>query len=196
MIPAVQTPFAGARRRRYLIPAAITGASCVALVGGAICSLGIMEAGAALGRAQTLNDPALAPLRAPPALGPRAAARPPSTDTTSTSLPTAAERIAFLARYVKLHSPIEDAAFHIVYHDNGFAPSDWDMRVAVRVRPGGVAAWLSEARRHDGPAAFEVAGIVPPSWTLHGPGVPYRRPGTSLVVFEADRVIVMHLATM
>jgi hypothetical protein len=187
----VESPFTGPRGRQYLIAGAITVVSCLALVGGAIWSLRIMDAGGALGRAQTRNDPGLARPQAPP---PRMA-RPRSTDTPSTRFPSLKDRIAFLASYVTLHSPVEDVAFHIVFHDNGFAPSDWDMRVAVRVPPGEVGAWLAGAQRYDGPAGFAPAELVPPAWTLHGPPAFYRRPGTSLVVFEADRVVVMRIAT-
>jgi hypothetical protein len=191
----VGNPFTGPRRKQYRIAAALTAASGLALVGGTLWILRVRDAASALARAQTRNDPAIARLHATPAAAPRLE-RWPSTDTASTRFATASERIAFLGKYVTLHSPVEDTAFRIVYHDNGFAPSDWDMRVAVRVPPGGVAAWLVGAQRDDGAAELAPAEIVPPSWALHGPGVAYRRPGTALLVFEQDRVVLMRMATM
>src|SRR5262245_8459356 len=62
-----------------------------------------------------------------------------TTDTYSAQLTTDAEKIAFLRRYITLYSTVEATEFHIVYHDNAGgavpAPSDWDMRVALKVAP-------------------------------------------------------------
>lgn len=41
-----------------------------------------------------------------------------TTDTHSTSLATAKERVAFLCSYTLCPSPVRDAAFHVVYQDN------------------------------------------------------------------------------
>src|SRR5262245_18839405 len=68
-----------------------------------------------------------------------------TTDTRSAQLATDAEKIAFLRRYVKLSSAVEATEFHIVYHDNAGGrvpgPSDWDIRVALKVAPADVPAW-------------------------------------------------------
>ena len=119
-----------------------------------------------------------------------------TTDTSSAAFASPAARIAFLAKYVRLRSAVEDTAFHIVFHDNGFAPSDWSMLVAVRVPPGAVAAWLATATPRPAPPAFAYAAIVPPDWALRGSPTCYSRPGTDLIVFEQDRVIVMRMTTM
>jgi hypothetical protein len=119
-----------------------------------------------------------------------------TTDARSDRFPTAAERVAFLAKYVKLHSAVEDAAYHIVFHDNGFAPSDWDMVVAVRLPEDALPAWLASAERHAGPAGFAHQRIVPAGWPLTDAPAFYRRPGTSLVAFARDRVLVMRISSM
>jgi hypothetical protein len=68
-----------------------------------------------------------------------------TTDTRSAQLATDAEKIAFLHRYITLYSAVEATEFHIVYHDNAGGavpgPSDWDMRVAVKVAPADVSTW-------------------------------------------------------
>lgn len=56
-----------------------------------------------------------------------------TTDAWSRDLPSPEERIRFLARYLKFRTQVLDCEFHIVYHDNGFAPSDWAIFAAVRV---------------------------------------------------------------
>src|SRR4051812_29011346 len=71
-----------------------------------------------------------------------------TTDTRSTQLATSAERVAFLRRYLKLRTPVADAAFHIVWHDNsGFppGPSDWYLEAAVLVKPADGPTWLDKA---------------------------------------------------
>jgi hypothetical protein len=80
-----------------------------------------------------------------------------TTDTRSAQFATDAEKIAFLRRYVTLYSQVEATEFHIVYHDNSGGrvpgPSDWDMRVALKVAPGGVPAWTSGLREIDAAGA-------------------------------------------
>ncbi len=70
-----------------------------------------------------------------------------TTDTSSGQFATDAEKTAFLRRYVTLYSAVEATEFHIVYHDNAGGripgPSDWDMRVALKVAPANEPAWTS-----------------------------------------------------
>lgn len=54
-----------------------------------------------------------------------------STDTRSSSLATAKERASFLCAYALCASPVKDAAFHVVFHDNsrGFVPGPDDAKI-------------------------------------------------------------------
>jgi hypothetical protein len=116
-----------------------------------------------------------------------------TTHTSSREFATPEERVAFLARYLKLHSPVSDAAFSIDYMDNGFAPSDWDIRAAMRVLPASVPAWLEDAHPLD--EEFAYRRIVPETW-VHEEPVLYRRQTTRIAVFPAGGVIVVHSTTM
>lgn len=68
---------------------------------------------------------------------------PPTTNTDSASLPTDAARIAFARKYVDFHSSVEATAFQIDYHNNGFAPSDWDFTIVLKVAPGEIQSWTA-----------------------------------------------------
>lgn len=71
-----------------------------------------------------------------------------STDTRSEAFATAEERLAFLKRYLNFQSVPRDAQYHIVYFDNSQGripgPSDWDIRVVLRLEPGDVSLWLAD----------------------------------------------------
>jgi hypothetical protein len=77
-----------------------------------------------------------------------------TTDAQSSQFATNAEKIAFLGRYITLSSAVETTEFHIVYHDNAIGavhgPSDWDMRVALKVAPVDIPAWTDGLQEIDG----------------------------------------------
>lgn len=68
-----------------------------------------------------------------------------STDTRSTSLGSAKERASFLCAYALCASPVKDAAFHVVFHDNAGSllagPDDADIRAVVVVAPDDLEKW-------------------------------------------------------
>lgn len=68
-----------------------------------------------------------------------------STDTRSTSFATAKERAAFLCAYALCASPVKDAAFHVVFHDNsrGFVPGpdDYDIEAVLAVEKDDLEKW-------------------------------------------------------
>lgn len=72
---------------------------------------------------------------------------PPSTDTSSTSIPALEDRIEFLESYLTFKRQYEQLEFHITYHNNssGFlslpAPSDWYIRVVAKVPPADLLQW-------------------------------------------------------
>ena len=134
-----------------------------------------------------------------------------TTNTDSRSLPGEQERLAFLARYLRSKSPIEDAEFIIRYQDNSKGmvpgPSDWDIRAVLQVgnqtaawHAGWVPCASSESpsdttRQPD----FDAAWAEPlldrrARWqTLHGSPRCYRNPrkaSSFVVVYEEDGVVL------
>jgi hypothetical protein len=69
----------------------------------------------------------------------------------SNEIPDRAKRLEVVQRYLKLVTPIEDAAFSIDYHDNSQGcvpgPSDWSIKVALRVAPDRIPAWAAYYQR-------------------------------------------------
>ena len=68
-----------------------------------------------------------------------------STDTRSTTLKTAKERTGFLCAYALCASPVKDAAFHVVFHDNSGSllsgPDDADIRAVLLVDKDDLEKW-------------------------------------------------------
>ena len=125
-----------------------------------------------------------------------------STDTKSTQLKTSAARVAFLSRYLKLRTPVDDAVFHIVYHDNSAGvpgPSEWSIACAVQVSPADAAAWLAGARplaASDSVSARvpATAGLIPGEWHVSSAGERYAR-DNALIVWHSEGVLEFAAAT-
>jgi len=68
-----------------------------------------------------------------------------TTDTRSTSLPTAKERVAFFCDYVLCPTRPDDAAFHLVYQDNSRGlvpgPDDATIHAVLKVPVADIAQW-------------------------------------------------------
>jgi hypothetical protein len=68
-----------------------------------------------------------------------------TTDTWSSSFDSFEEKIKFLSEYIVIPSEVKDAEYHIVYHDNSGGmvpgPSDWDIRVALKILPEYIPLW-------------------------------------------------------
>jgi len=94
-----------------------------------------------------------------------------TTDTDSRSYTDTSQRLEFLARYLKIKSPLVDAEYVIHFRDNSAGaipgPSDWDIRAALQVS-GDVAAW------HAGWEPCPPAAPDVPAW---GRELLARRPG-------------------
>jgi hypothetical protein len=126
-----------------------------------------------------------------------------TTDTDSRSRADRPQRLEFLARYLKIKSPLTDAEYVIHYQDNSTGaipgPSDWDIR-AVLQPSGDVAAWHAgwEPCPPSTPEAVPAWGrellARRPEW--QHPGAPPRcfrdpRHHTSIAyVYEADHLVV------
>jgi hypothetical protein len=82
-----------------------------------------------------------------------------------------------------------------VYHDNGFAPSDWAISAAVRVAPADVSAWLQDAAPASGDSAFDYRAMVPARWNVNSAPELLRRGTTQLVVFRLEGVVAIFVYT-
>jgi hypothetical protein len=118
-----------------------------------------------------------------------------TTDTWSRDLPSQDERIRFLRRYFKFRTQVLDCEFHIVYHDNGFAPSDWAISTAVRVAPADVPSWLQDAAPAAGDSVFDYRSMVPARWNVKSSPEFLGRGTTQLVVFRPEGVVAIFVYT-
>jgi len=128
-----------------------------------------------------------------------------TTDTHSAKFATDAEKIAFLRRYITLYSAVEATEFHIVYHDNAGGavpgPSEWDMRIALKIAPADIPAWTSGLQEIEGAGAdFSWGtGLLPDTsrWARTSQPRVYERASGGVVVatFAADGIILKHLWT-
>ncbi|MEO7034289.1 MAG: hypothetical protein ABI548_10370 [Polyangiaceae bacterium] len=69
---------------------------------------------------------------------------PPTTNTTSAAISGDAAKVAYLAKYMTLPSPVETAEFVIDYHNNDWAPSDWTVYAAVKIAPSDAVRWAHD----------------------------------------------------
>lgn len=121
-----------------------------------------------------------------------------TTDTLSSQFATQEEKIAFLERYLTLPTNIEAAEYHIIYHDNSTGrvpgPSDWDMRVIVKVAPQDIPLWLESLTETAEPFDLTWAYELAEGWQLQS--APKFFVGDKRVaVFEPEDVVVLWLST-
>jgi len=73
---------------------------------------------------------------------------PPSTDTSSASIPVLADRIQFLQTYLTFDRQYEQLEFNIVMKNNsgGFVPgpSDWDIKLVAKVPRNELPLWTND----------------------------------------------------
>ena len=115
------------------------------------------------------------------------------------------EKLSFLAEYLIAPSEVLDAEYHVVYHDNSGGlipgPSDWDIRVALKIKPHDINLWTEgfdeissseiDLAWWDGLATGNI------SWQTDS-AVYYRRSEhfVYLVVFPNQSVILKAISTM
>ena len=114
-------------------------------------------------------------------------------------------RSAFLHRYITLYSAVEATEFHIVYHDNAGGavpgPSDWDMRVALKVAPADVSAWTNGLQEIDSAGVDLSWGtdLLPDAsrWarTSQPRSISARGWGVIVAAFASEGVILKHIWT-
>jgi hypothetical protein len=120
-----------------------------------------------------------------------------TTDTRSASLPNDQAKVEFLKRYLRLPSEVQEAEFHITFHDNSKGmvpgPSDFDVRAAVKVPPDKVPAWTAELRKTSAPFDISWAEEFLPKddrWATHSPPTFYEREGVQVVTYEPEGIVL------
>jgi hypothetical protein len=118
-----------------------------------------------------------------------------TTNTYSSQLDSQQKKLEFLGRYFKLLSPIEATEFHIVYHDNDFAPSDSDIEAVLKVSPSNLKLWTEGMQAQHQPVdlAWGYALIAKDKqrWNIKSKPKFYRRSSGDgfVVVFEPEGII-------
>jgi hypothetical protein len=123
-----------------------------------------------------------------------------TTDTQSSRFATKEEAIQFLEPYLDLPTVIEDTAYHIVYHDNSQGvpgPSDWDMKIALKVSSQDIDAWLEgyavSSEPFDITWGYEFAETR--GWTIATKPAFYTKAGEQIAVFISEGVMFKWLST-
>jgi hypothetical protein len=92
-----------------------------------------------------------------------------------------------------------DAAFAIEYHDNSTGmipgPSDWTIWAAVLLPQGAMPSWLEGARPCQTTPAADLDKLLPTSWRVSSPSRCLERAGSTLLVHDAEDVLVFFAAT-
>lgn len=124
-----------------------------------------------------------------------------STDTRSATLASAKERGSFLCAYALCASPVKDAAFHVVFHDNSggllAGPDDADIRAVVSVDKDDLEKWT----RGCSPARVEARpdwlGEVAKGTSLIPKTAPdgYRCGAELRAIHVKDGLVVRHVRT-
>jgi hypothetical protein len=112
-----------------------------------------------------------------------------STDTRSSQFASREERLEFLSRYLDFQTPMLDASYHIVYHDNssGFlpGPSDWNIQVVLQVDKGDVEKWkLSLPRDETADLSWGYVLAAEAGWTLSSTPSVFAAGGELVALFD------------
>jgi hypothetical protein len=118
-----------------------------------------------------------------------------TTSTYSSQLGSDRQKIDFLAKYFKLLSPIEATEFHIVYHDNDFAPSDSDIEAAIKVSRSNLKFWTEgmqlQQQSIDLNWGYALIAKDQQKWNIKSKPKIYRRSSGDgfVAVFESEGII-------
>jgi hypothetical protein len=118
-----------------------------------------------------------------------------TTDTYSSQLDSDRQKIEFLGKYFKLLSPIEATEFHIVYHDNDFAPSDSDIEAVMKVSPSNLKVWTEGMQLQQQPVditwGYALVAKNKQRWKIESKPKFYRRSNGDgiVIVFESEGII-------
>ncbi len=126
-----------------------------------------------------------------------------TTNTRSTQFSTDGEKLAFLKKYLTMYSDGEAAEYQIVYHDNSSGgvpgPSDWDMRVALKMAPEHLALWTADMQ----PIAPELVDLAwgyqllphEPRWKIQAKPLVYMRSNVIVAIFPQQGILFKRIWT-
>jgi hypothetical protein len=121
---------------------------------------------------------------------------PASTDTSSASFPTLAERVEFLQRYVTFRRGYRELDFNIVHRNGGGgavpAPSESDIRVVAVVPPGELASWVPAGVTASASADRAWLAVVPGGERAAGITEWYVGPTSVVGIDRAGSVVAYH----
>jgi hypothetical protein len=93
-----------------------------------------------------------------------------------------------------MRSPVQDAAFAIDFRDNSTGmvpgPSDWTIWAGLQLPHGAMASWLDEARPCQQEPAVDFDEILPATWNVSSSARCLHREGSTLLVHDAEDVLV------
>lgn len=126
-----------------------------------------------------------------------------TTDTRSSQFADRSEKLAFLARYLKRAPGPVDAEYAIWYHDNGRGgvpgPSDYDIRIIVRVVPDSLDGWtegLTQEPWTGTDRAWKDLMVDTVAWRIVSAAKLYRGPSKVLLVHRDEGVVLARYASM
>ena len=124
-----------------------------------------------------------------------------TTDTHSRELPDDDAKIQFLQKYITPASEIQAAEFHLWYRDNSGTPpgpSDWDMRVVVKVSKETLPLWTVGGKRAESADLEWGYGLLPnePRWEVRSRPVIYSRGKTIVAIFEPEGIVFERRTTL
>jgi hypothetical protein len=118
-----------------------------------------------------------------------------TTNTYSSMFATKEERITFLKNYVKLETDVEDAVYHLTFHDNSAGlipgPSDWAIQVILKTTPHHVVAWTKNLEPSNTlpDLAWSRELMEQAGWTLESPVSIYNADDKTVLIYQ-DRTLV------
>lgn len=117
---------------------------------------------------------------------------PATTDTSSATFPTLAERVEFLERYVTFRRNYRELDFHVAYRNGGGpapGPSEWDIRVVAVAPPGELASWVPAGVTAVADADRDWLAVVPGAERAAGITEWYVGPGSVVGIDRAKSVV-------
>ena len=126
-----------------------------------------------------------------------------TTHTSSKTFKTYAEKMEFLSRYLVNQAGLLDAEYEIDYQDNSGngrtipGPSDWDMRMVLRVVPDSLNAWTGEGKRQEFAISHELwKGLASDSlWKAISTPVLFTEPGMVKLIHRPEGIVLAYYTT-
>ena len=126
-----------------------------------------------------------------------------TTHTSSTQFKAQQEKMDFLKRYLVNHAGLQDAEYRIDYQDNSgggvSGPSDYDMRIALRIAPDSLAAWTNGLQRQPftidrGP--WGALTLDSSKWRMNSSPELYGAGREVKLVYRSEGIVLTYYGTM